>query len=123
MTTRTSLCLLAALAFLATALPADAAIINSLRGFDRDEPGYSGSIAGSYGAAGGNTEQSTFEGSGRIQWQGRVHTLKLIASGRRTTSRGEETAKSVLGHLRHNYDLSDRWATLAFFQAQPGQNS
>jgi putative salt-induced outer membrane protein YdiY len=118
MITRTFLRLLATLAVMGSSLPVDAAIVNSLRGFDRDEPGLSGSIAGSYGASGGNTDQSTFVGTGRLQWQGQANTWKLIASGKRTTSGGVETANSVLGHLRHNYDLSDRWATLAFLQSQ-----
>lgn len=109
---------LVALAAITTAYSAEAAIVNSLRGFDRDEPGWSGSIAGSYGASGGNTDQSTFEGSGRVQWRTGLNTLKLLASGKRTTSGGVETANSVVGHLRHNYDLSDRWATLAFLQSQ-----
>jgi len=117
MHTRVSLRLIATLAILTIALPANSAIVNSLRGFDRDEPGWSGSIAGSYGASGGNTDQSTFAGNGRLQWRGDRNTWKLIAAGKRTTSGGVETANSVLGHLRHNYDLSERWATLAFLQS------
>jgi len=103
---------------LGSADPAGAAILDSLRGFDRDRVGWSGSVEGSYGASGGNTRESTFAGSGRVQWRGGDHTVRLIAGARRTTSRGEETAKSVLGHLRHNYRLGGRWATLAFVQAQ-----
>ena len=97
---------------------ARAAIVNSLRGFDGDEPGWSGSVAGSYGASGGNTSESTFTGSGRLQRKGASNIWRLIGSGKRTTSRGEETARSALAHLRHNYLLSDRWATLAFLQLQ-----
>ena len=77
-----------------------AVILNSLRGFDENEPGWSGSIAGSYGASGGNTQESTFDGSGRLQLRRNSNIWRVIASGRRTTSRGEETARSVLGHLR-----------------------
>lgn len=110
--------IVAALAFLLADATADAAIINTLRGFSRDEPGWSGSLAGSFGASGGNTRESTFEGSGRVQWRGEVNTWRLIGSGRRTTSRGEETARSLLGHLRHNYRLSGKWSTVAFLQAQ-----
>jgi hypothetical protein len=104
-------------AFLAAA-PAQAAIINSLRGFDRDERGWSGSLTGSYGAAGGNTRESTFAGSGQVQWNDLTQTAKLIAAAKRTTSRGEETARAILGHLRHNYRLGPRWATVTFLQAQ-----
>ena len=107
-------------AFLAAtfAAPADAAILNSLRGFDRDEVGWSGSLTGSYGAAGGNTRESTFAGSGRVQRNDGVQMIRLIAAAKRTTSRGEETAKSIMAHLRHNYRLGTRWATVAFLQAQ-----
>jgi len=94
------------------------AIVNSLRGFDRDEPGWSGSVDGSYGASGGNTQESTFMGSARLQWKGASNIGRLIGAGKRTTNSGRETARSTLAHLRHNYLLSDRWATLAFLQVQ-----
>ncbi len=97
---------------------ARAAIVNSLRGFDRDEPGWSGSVDGSYGASGGNTQESTFMGSARLQWKGASHIGRLIGSGKRTTNNGTETARSTLAHLRHNYLLSNRWATVMFLQLQ-----
>jgi len=97
---------------------AQAAIVNSLRGFDRDEHGWSGSVDGSYGASGGNTQESTFMGSARLQWKGALHIGRLIGAGKRTTNSGKETARSTLAHLRHNYLLSDRWATVAFLQLQ-----
>ncbi len=100
------------------AATARAAIVNSLRGFDRDEPGWAGSVDGSYGASGGNTDQSIFMGSARLQWKGASHIGRLIGSGERTTTNGIETARSTLAHLRHNYMLSSRWATLAFLQLQ-----
>jgi putative salt-induced outer membrane protein YdiY len=99
-------------------LGARAAIVNSLRGFSEDEPGWSGSIAGSYGASGGNTRESTFAGDGRLQLRTTANIWRLIARGKRTTTRGIETARSTLGHLRHNYLLSERWATIAFLQHQ-----
>lgn len=97
---------------------ARAAIVNSLRGFDKDEPGWSGSVDGSYGASGGNTQDSTFMGSARLQWKGASHIGRLIGAGKRTTNSGTETARSILAHLRHNYLLSDRWATVTFLQIQ-----
>jgi putative salt-induced outer membrane protein YdiY len=100
------------------AVGARAAIVNSLRGFDRDEPGWSGSVDGSYGASGGNTDQSTFMGSARLQWKGTLHIGRLIGTGKRTTNDGIETARATLAHLRHNYLLSERWATVAFLQLQ-----
>jgi putative salt-induced outer membrane protein YdiY len=100
------------------AAAAPAAIVNSLRGWSEDEQGWSGALAGSYGASGGNSPQSTFEGSGRIQLRSADHVWRLLGSGMRTTVHGVETARSTLGHLRHNYLLTDRWATLVFAQLQ-----
>lgn len=110
--------LVASVALVIATGPAHAAIVNSLRGFERDEPGWSGSLAGSYDANGGNTDDSTFAGSGRVQWRGQSHIARCIVAGKRKLSRGEETARSFLAHLRHNYLLSDRWATIAFLQVQ-----
>jgi putative salt-induced outer membrane protein YdiY len=110
--------LVAALSLMLGAATADAAVVNSLRGFARDEPGWSGSVSGSFGASGGNTRETTYEAAGRLQWRGAVNTWRLIGSGKRTTSRGEETARSTLGHLRHNRELADRWFSLAFLQIQ-----
>ena len=101
-----------------TAAAADAAIVNSLRGWSEKEQGWSGGIAGSYGASGGNSPQSTFEGSGRLQLRARDNVWRLLALGKRTTVQDVETANAVLGHFRHNYLLSERWATLAFLQYQ-----
>lgn len=110
--------ILAVGALLFSSMSAQAAIVNSLRGFSEDKPGWSGTLAGSYGASGGNTKESTFEGDGRLQLRTGSNVLRLIARGNRTTTRGVETAKSTLGHLRHNFLLSDRWATIAFLQHQ-----
>jgi len=101
-----------------SATGARAAIVNSLRGWSEEEQGWSGALAGSYGASGGNSPQSTFEGSGRVQLRSKANVWRLIGSGKRTTVHGVETAKSTLGHLRHNYLLNDRWATLVFLQHQ-----
>lgn len=95
---------------------AQAGIVNSLRGWSEEEQGWSGALAGSYGASGGNSPQSTFEGSGRVQLRSRANVWRLIASANRTTVHDVETKRATLGHLRHNYLLSDRWATLSFLQ-------
>ena len=110
--------ILAALITFSFVTPADAAFLNSLRGFDNTKEGWSGSVDGSYGASGGNSEETIFAGAARAQLKGDRNTWRMIASGNRTTTRGVETAKSGMGHLRHNYRLSDQWATLAFLQAQ-----
>ena len=96
----------------------EAAIVNSLTGFDEKEHGWSGILGGSYGAEGGNTEQTSLATDARLQWRGERELWRLIGSAKRTSSGGAETARSVLGHLRHNHTLSNRWSTLSFLQAQ-----
>jgi len=104
--------------FLFQAACVHGAIVNSLRGWSEDEPGWSGALTGSFGASGGNSPQTTYEGSGRLQFRAEPHVFRLIASGKQTSAQGVETANAVLAHLRHNYLLSDRWATLSFLQYQ-----
>ncbi|MBU8870032.1 MAG: DUF481 domain-containing protein [Gemmatimonadales bacterium] len=103
---------------LMAASPTEAAIVNSLTGFAEKDPGWSGNLGGSFAAKGGNTEQSTFAANTRLQWQGERETWRLIGSAKRTSSGGQETARALLGHLRHNHSLSEKWSTLAFLQAQ-----
>ena len=113
---RRSACL--AVLLLLAVSPCEAAIVNSLSGFAEKDPGWSGTLGGSFGARGGNTEQSTLAADTRLQWQGDGETWRLIGSAKRTSSGGVETARALLGHLRHNHSLSDQWSTLAFLQAQ-----
>jgi putative salt-induced outer membrane protein YdiY len=108
---------LATLTLLA-AWPAQGAIVNTLRGFSDHEEGWSGGLAGSYDASGGNTEETSLNASAQLQWRRGAERVRLIGSGKRTSSGGTETARAVTGHLRHNHRLSERWSTLAFLQAQ-----
>ena len=101
-----------------TAPVARAAVINPLGGWDEDEPGWSGSLAGSYGASGGNSPDTTFEGSGRVQLNAHANVFRLLMSANRKTVRGVEGNLCTVTHLRHNYLLSDIWATLVFGQYQ-----
>ena len=101
-----------------TPLAADAVIVNSLRGFSETEPGWSGGLGGALGGSGGNTEQSTLSADARLQWRGSADVWRLMGTAKRTSSGGTETARSVLGHLRHNHTLGGGWHTLAFVQLQ-----
>ncbi len=111
--------LLLAAVLIAGARPgaAAAAILDPLRAFG-DEPGWSGSVEGSYSATGGNTEVSSLEGAARVQLLGARHRWRLLGAVDRQTSRGELTARSVSAHLRHNLRLDARLATLSFLQWQ-----
>lgn len=107
-----------AICLLLAAPDAGAAIVNSLSGFAEDDPGWSGALGGSFGAKGGNTEQTALAADARLQWRMGRDSWRLIGSAKRTSSGGVETARVVLGHLRHNHSLSEKWSTLAFLQAQ-----
>jgi Protein of unknown function, DUF481 len=100
------------------ASPTEAAIVNSLSGFDENELGWSGALGGSFGAKGGNTEQTSLATDAKLQWRGGRESWRLIGAAKRTSSGGIETARVLLGHLRHNRSLSDHWSTLSFLQAQ-----
>ena len=97
---------------------AGAAIVNTLRGFNDDKPGWSGSLSGSYGASGGNTEVTKLEAGAQLQWRNETERVRLMGSAKRASSRGDEIARAVTGHLRHNHYLGGRWSTLEFLQIQ-----
>jgi putative salt-induced outer membrane protein YdiY len=105
-------------ALVMTAGWSQAAVLNSLSGWSEENPGWSGMLAGSYGASGGNSPNTSFEGSGRVQWLGSTNVVRFLASGNRKTTDGVETKRSAVAHLRHNYLLTDMWATLVFAQIQ-----
>ncbi|MFT5233893.1 MAG: hypothetical protein ACI9UQ_001935, partial [Candidatus Krumholzibacteriia bacterium] len=46
------------------------AILNTLQGYDVDEPGWSGGLDGLFSGSGGNTDRIFFSLGGRTQWRG-----------------------------------------------------
>lgn len=112
------LALAAAFVFALAPLSAHAAIVNTLRGFDADKVGWSGSLSGSYSASGGNTEVTKLEAAAQLQWRSATERVRLMGSAKRASTRGDEIARAVTGHLRHNHYLGGRWSTLAFLQIQ-----
>lgn len=113
----TAVAVLTAILLLA-ASPTEAAIVNSISGFDEKESGWSGALGGGFGAKGGNTEETSLAADAKLQWRGGSESWRLLGSAKRTSSGGDETARALMGHLRHNHALSERWSTLAFLQAQ-----
>jgi hypothetical protein len=97
---------------------ADAQIINTLRGFEDSEPGWSGNIAGSIALAEGNTDYFEFELDGKLQYQTTRHRFRAIGLHMHRTASGVEIAEARLGHLRHNYRLWQSISTVAFVQGQ-----
>ncbi len=97
---------------------ASAQIVNTLRGFGGEDPGWSGEALASFARSGGNTDVFTLSIGGRAQWQGERHRWRLLADATREKSGDETNAESALGHLRHNARIASGLHTLAFVQAQ-----
>ncbi len=97
---------------------AHAQILDTLRGFQTNEMGWSGSAELRFSVAGGNTDVSALMGAARSQWQGDDHRWRAIAVGTRVTAGGEEIAESTQLHVRHNAHLKGRAYSLAFTQHQ-----
>jgi len=97
---------------------AEAQIVNTLRGFDEEDRGWSGGIAGGVAYAEGNTEYFEFEIDGRVQFQTDRNRFRAIGINMRRTALGVEIAEARVGHLRHNFKLWSRLSTVAFVQGQ-----
>ncbi|MCL7972059.1 MAG: DUF481 domain-containing protein, partial [marine benthic group bacterium] len=90
----------------------------TLRGWDEDEPGWSGEIAAAIAIAQGNTEYFEFDLSAAAQFQADRHRVRGLGDFTRRTASGVEISEATLLHLRHNYRLTDVVHSLAFLQAQ-----
>lgn len=93
-------------------------ILNTLQGFEWDEPGWSGGLGAAFSASGGNTESLELEGGGRVQWRNDRDRWQLLAAGSYEESGGAETERSLVFHLRQNHRLADRLHTVVFAQRQ-----
>jgi putative salt-induced outer membrane protein YdiY len=96
-------------------------ILNTLQGLDDHEPGWSGSVSGLYSASGGNTERLILAASGRVQWRGERNRWQFRSAFGYEESGGNRTANNATTHLRHNYDITDVFATVAFVQVQENE--
>ena len=95
-----------------------AQILNTLRGWDDADPGFSGEIGLSFSAAGGNTEVVSLAGAGRVQWVTGSEHFRLLGGVVRSESDGEKTEQAASAHLRHNHEIAPWVSTLAFVQVQ-----
>ena len=100
------------------AVPSSAQILNTLRGFDEKEMGWSGGVEGAIATASGNTDYFEFEVGGAVQHQGVKNRWRFLGRTMQRTASGNEIARSQFGHIRHNYRLTPRFSTLAFLQGQ-----
>lgn len=97
---------------------AEAQIVNTLRGFDEDESGWSGELEVRFAQSGGNTDVLTFGAGAQVQWQGERQRVRALGAASRSESDEKKTAESSMLHLRHNYDLRTWLASLLFAQVQ-----
>lgn len=104
--------------FMTIAGASNAQIINTLRGFEDHDQGWSGSIAGAVALADGNDNYFELEGAAALQYQGQHNRWRLILSGSRRQANNEKVSDNRIAHLRHNYRLLDHIASIAFVQTQ-----
>ncbi len=93
-------------------------VVDTLHGFAAREPGWSGGLDGLFTGQGGNSSSLQLAAGGRIQWRGRVQTLRLLIAGSYQESDNAVTDRNGMVHLRHNHRLGARWATVSFVQVQ-----
>jgi putative salt-induced outer membrane protein YdiY len=93
-------------------------IVNTLRGFDRHEPGWSGALEAGFSQAGGNTKVLSLSGAARVQWLRGRQRWRTLGGVRYAETAGEKIAEEVVGHLRHNYEILPWLDSLAFAQLQ-----
>lgn len=102
----------------AFANPSKAQIVNTLRGFDDEDPGWSGELTASIASAEGNTRYFEFTLDGRIQFQTERHRVRVLGLNTRRTALDVEIAEARVGHVRHNFRIWHRVASIAFIQGQ-----
>lgn len=93
-------------------------ILNTLEGAAAAAPGWSGGLEGSFEATGGNTDVVTLGGGGRMIRRGARDVWRLQGKLERSEADGVETARAVVGHLRHNHRLGGPLHSVAFVQIQ-----
>ena len=103
---------------LALAAPAQAQIVNSLRGFSESESGFSGTLEALFTVARGNSDYLDWSAGVTGQYQTSRHRARVIGSWNRRTAEGATLADNNLVHLRHNLRFADRWSTVLFGQSQ-----
>ena len=113
---RLFVCFLLALALTS---PAHAGVIlNTLEGGADSDPGVSGRIGGLFSAKGGNSEEISLEAGGRLDWADGIQRVRLQVTGDYEENSGIETERNIVGHLRHNRQLSARFSSVLFAQIQ-----
>lgn len=95
---------------------ARAQIVNTLRGFNDEELGWSGVIGWAIDLRTGNSRYLDAELDGRLQYQSDRHRVRAVVVTDYRTSQGEKKAESILAHTRHSYRLLPWLASIAYVQ-------
>ncbi|MEZ4647356.1 MAG: DUF481 domain-containing protein [Candidatus Eisenbacteria bacterium] len=111
-------CTTAAACLFAMAAPAQSQIVNTIRSFDADDLGWTGSLEARFSQTGGNTEVLSFGGGGTVQWMNETQRARLIAKATRSENDGKKLADASMAHFRHNYRFTPWLSSLVFTQAQ-----
>jgi putative salt-induced outer membrane protein YdiY len=96
---------------------ARAQIVNTLRAFP-DSLGWAAALEGFLAVSSGNSEYFEFDLDGAVQYRSARHRVRTLGAHSRREAEGTDIARNTLAHLRHNYQLCRRVATVAFVQAQ-----
>ena len=96
---------------------AHAQIVNTLRAFS-DSLGWDAAVEGFLAVASGNSEYLEFDVDGAAQYRSERHRVRFLGEHTRREAEGNEIARNTLIHVRHNYVLWQRIATVAFGQVQ-----
>jgi len=102
----------------ANAVPSRAQIINTLRGWEEPEPGWSGELEGRLAFASGNSDYLELSASAAIQLLTTRQRIRVLVHETRRRANGQEVVNAFLAHVRHNFRLSDLVWTLVFAQHQ-----
>jgi len=106
------------LAILLAPLGTRAQIINTLRGFDDDAPGWAGQVEGAVALADGNSDYVEFGFAARAQHRSARQRWRFIGHLLDRSSEGVTIAENRMAHIRHNYHFVPRVSSVTFLQGQ-----
>lgn len=86
----------AALLILGSAGPAEAQILNTLRGWPASAPGWAGSLSAAGSLTGGTTREAAIEGSARIQYVAAEERFRFSCSSSRKDADGRKNKDEVV---------------------------
>ena len=110
--------ILAFAAILVVCGPASAQILNTLRGWSDIDEGWSVVLEGMFSLTRGNYHHMDLSVTGVVQYLTERNRLRFMASESFYSIDDNKVSEDFTVHLRHNYRLTDVFATLLFVQHQ-----